>query len=160
MRQTKQTPFSPRLSLQRLTKKSFGLNNLLKQASKRTSLTDQFNHSIPNLFINKFEVNGIINKVLILTCNSAALMTRFQVNKNDVIQNFNQKIKPQEIINIKVKVRPKQFYPDINFQQKNDTTASNKKLSKKNAQILFEEAEHTDDQKLKDILKRLAQNSD
>jgi len=87
-------------------------------------------------------------------------MTRFQVNKNDVITQFNQKIKPQEIVNIKVKIRPKQFYPTINLQQKNDATATNNKLSKKNAQILFEEAEHTDDLKLKNILKRLAQNSD
>jgi len=160
MRQTKQTPFSPRLSLQRLTKKSYGLNNLLEQASQRTSLTDLFNNSVPALFINKFEVNGITNKILILTCHSAALMTRFQVNKNNVITTFNQKIKPQEIIDIKVKVRPKQFYPEINLQQKNDDSASYKKLSKKNAQILFEEAEHTDDLKLKDILKRLSQNSD
>jgi len=167
MRQTKQTPFSPNIGLQRLTKKSHGLRLLLKQASKRNTLTEIFDSSVASLFVGKFEVNGISDQILTLTCPSAALMTRFQCNKAQVINQINIRIAPQKIQNIKIKVRPRQFIQNLkpNSSDNNGriadapTTQTKNKISKKNAQILHEEAEHTDDIKLRNILNRLADHS-
>ena len=166
MQQPKQQPFAPRLSLKRLTSRCQNLRILLQQASKHSSLTDLLNASVPELFKNQFQVNAIEQNTLILTCHSAALMTRFRFKQQDVINQFNQKIRPKHITNIKIKIRPKQRSPNPNkasqttSTQTTSTQTTLRTLSKKNAQILHEEAEHTDDIKLKNILLRLAKHSD
>jgi len=160
MRQPKHKALAPRLSLQRLTSRSHGLRILLQQASQHNSLTDLLNNSVPEMFKNQFQVNAIEQQTLILTCHSASLMTRFRFKQQDIITQFNQKIRPKHIDNIKIKIRPKQRNtgPDTPHSR-NKTQTTQRTISKKNAQILNEEAEHTDDIKLKNILLRLAKHS-
>jgi len=112
------------------------------------------------MFKNQFQVNAIEQQTLILTCHSASLMTRFRFKQQDIITQFNQKIRPKHIDNIKIKIRPKQRNtgPDTPHSR-NKTQTTQRTISKKNAQILNEEAEHTDDIKLKNILLRLAKHS-
>ncbi len=150
-RQPKLKQLAQALNAQKITNRSSELSSLLRRASKLQTLSDAFNDSVPSLFKNKFQVNSIQNKILILTCHSASLMTRLQFNKSTIINQFNYQIKPNYITDLKIKVRPGQF--------KKTTPKINKTLSKKNAQILNEEAELTKDKKLKAILFQLAKHA-
>jgi len=163
MRQPKQAQFAPRLSLQRLTSNSYGLKSLLEKAKSHLSLTDLFNQSVSDLFKNKFHVNGIKGQILILTCHSATLMTRLRFHEEEIINNFNQKISPKRINAIKVKIRPQTVYNKQALSKNTEdmsepSLSQNNVLSKKNAQLLIEEAEHTNDAKLKNILLQLAKH--
>jgi hypothetical protein len=157
MRQPKQQQFAPKISLKRLTAKSNNLQSLIKQASERKSLEDILNETLPAAFKGKFMLNSFSQGVLILTCPSAALMTKFRFSQDQFLAMLNAKIHPEKVTQIKVKVRPHHMQPQKSA--KNTTQAQNR-LSKKNAQILLEEAEHTDDLKLKEVLLQLAKHSD
>ena len=150
-RQPKIKQLAPLLNVKKITSKSSGLSSLLNRASKLQSLSDVFNESVPLLFKNKFTVNCIQDNILILTCQSASLMTRLRFNKNTIIDQFNYRIKPNYITDLKIKIRPGQF--------KKTTPEFTRTLSKKNAQILSEEAELTEDKKLKAILFQLANHA-
>jgi len=150
-RQPKHKQLVQVLNAKRITARSSELNTLLKRASNLQSFSDAFNESVPALFKNKFQVNGIQNNLLILTCQSASLMTRLRFNKNTIITQFNKQIKPNFITDLKVKIRPGQY--------KKLAPKVHRTLSKKNAQILAEEAELTEDKKLKAILIQLAKHA-
>ena len=166
MRQPKQAKFAPKLNIAKLTNNSFSIRKLLNQANSRISLTDLVNDSVSALFKRKFQVNSLENHQLTLTCQSASLMTRFRFSEEDVKKQLNQRIKPDYVDKIEIKIRPKIFNQDHqkNILENNNTeyfnsqVSSQIKLSKKNAQLLLEEAEHTEDQKLKTALLRLANN--
>jgi len=147
-RQPKIKQLAPLLNAKKITNASSELSSLLNRASKLQNLSDVFNESVPALFKNKFHVNCIQDNILILTCQSASLMTRLRFNKNTIIDQFNYRIKPNYISDLKIKIRPGQF--------KKATPTITRTLSKKNAQILTEEAELTEDKKLKAILIQLA----
>lgn len=85
-------------------------------------------------------------------------MTKFRFSQTKVIEAFNQANPEQTITTIKIKVRPTNTASVT--QKKAATKQHPKQLSKKNAQILQEEAEHTDDVKLKEILLQLAKHGD
>ena len=150
-RQPKIKQLAPLLNAKKITSRSSELSTLLNRASKLQSLSDAFNESVPTLFKNKFLVNCIQDNILILTCQSASLMTRLRFNKNTIIDQFNYQIKPNYITDLKVKIRPGQF--------KKAAPTTTRTLSKKNAQILAEEAELTEDKKLKAILFQLANHA-
>ena len=150
-RQPKLKQLAQALKAQKITDRSSELSSLLRRASKLQTLSDAFNESVPTFFKNKFQVNSIQNKTLILTCHSASLMTRLQFNKSTIINQFNHQIKPDYITDLKIKIRPGQF--------KTILPKTNRTLSKKNAQILSEEAELTKDKKLKSILFQLAEHA-
>jgi len=150
-RQPKIKQLAPLLNATKITNASSELSSLLNRASKLQNLSEAFNESVPTLFKNKFHVICIQDNILILTCQSASLMTRLRFNKNTIIDQFNYRIKPNYISDLKVKIRPGQF--------KRTTPITTRTLSKKNAQILTEEAELTEDKKLKAILIRLANHA-
>ena len=150
-RQPKHKQLAQALNAKRITARSSELNSLLKRASSLQSLSDAFNESVPTLFKNKFQVNGIQDNILILTCQSASLMTRLRFNKNTIIAQFNSQIRPNLITDLKVKIRPGQY--------KKTAPKTHRTISKKNAQILAEEAELTEDKKLKAILIQLAKHA-
>ena len=156
MRQPKNQAFAPLISLQKLSQRS-DLAKLLSQASSRLSMDTLLNESLPEVFAGQFKINSLEQNTLILTCNSAKLMTRFRFIESDVIDSLNKKITPQRIQSIKIKIRP-------DASKTSSTTAGNnspaRSLSKKNAQILLEEAEHTEDKKLKEILINLSKHAD
>lgn len=150
-RQPKIKQLAPLLNAKKITRASSELSSLLSRASQLQTLSDTFNESVPTLFKNKFQVNCIQGNILILTCQSASLMTRLRFNKNTIIDQFNFRIKPNFITDLKIKIRPGQF--------NKPTQAITRTLSKKNAQILTEEAELTEDKKLKAILFQLANHA-
>lgn len=151
-RQPKIKQLAPLLNANKITRASVGLSTLLRQASQLQNLSETFNESVPDLFKNKFQVNCIQDNILILTCQSASLMTRLRFNKNTIIDHFNFRIKPNYITDLKIKIRPGQFTKA--------PTVTTRTLSKKNAQILAEEAELTEDKKLKAILFQLANHAE
>ncbi|KZZ33092.1 DciA family protein, partial [Oleiphilus sp. HI0117] len=157
MRQPKQQKFAPKISLKRLSAKSNNLQSLIKQAASRKSLEVLFDETLPSAFKGKFQINAFSQGRLTLTCSSAALMTKFRFSQEQVISMLNAKIHPERIEQIKIKVRPKGAFSN---KAPIDTPSTPKHLSKKNAQILREEAEHTDDLKLKKILLQLARHTD
>ena len=150
-RQPKIKQLAPLLNAKKITNASSELSSLLNRASKIQNLSEVFNESVPTLFKNKFHVNCIQDNILILTCQSASLMTRLRFNKNTIIEHFNYRIRPNHITDLKIKIRPGQF--------KKPTPTFTRTLSKKNAQILTEEAELTEDKKLKAILIQLANHA-
>ena len=157
MRQPKQKQFAPQISLQRLSSKSTNLQSLIRQAAQRRSLEDILNETLPAAFKEKFQLNSFSNGLLVLTCSSAAVMTKFRFSQDQFLSMLNAKIHPEKATHIRIKIRPAG-----SFQKKNAAKAMHqqKPLSKKNAQILLEEAEHTDDTKLKNILLQLAKRTD
>ena len=150
-RQPKIKQLSPLLNAKRITRASSELSSLLNRASQLQTLSDAFNESVPALFKNKFQVNCIQNNKLLLTCQSASLMTRLRFNKNTILDQFNSRIKPNYVTDLNIKIRPGQY--------KKATPVTTRTLSKKNAQILTEEAELTEDKKLKAILIQLAKHA-
>lgn len=157
MRQPKQQQFAPKISLKRLSAKSNNLQSLIKQAANRKSLEELFNETLPAAFKGKFQINSFNQGKLVLTCSSAALMTKFRFSQDQVISMLNAKIHPEKIAHINIKVRPRSSYSKENAKKPVDPQQH---LSKKNAQILLEEAEHTDDIKLKEILRQLARHTE
>lgn len=156
MRQPKQKALAPLLSLQKLSKKSTSLAKLIQLANSRQTLDDKLNQCLPDLLKSQFKVNSTDDHTLTLTCTSAKLMTRFRFMQDDILFKLNTLIAPKKIHAVQIKVRP-------NSQFKTDTSLSTiapRSISKKNAQILLEEAEHTDDLNLKNILTSLAKHAD
>jgi hypothetical protein len=159
MRQPKHQQLAPRISVKKLTARSHGISQLIKQAESRKSLTELFNDAIPEQFKNKFQINSLNDGVLVITCHSASLMTKLRFSQNKIIEQLNQKLAQSPVTSIKIKIRPK-HHQSTGLKSKTERNSGNHNLSKKNAQILTEEAEHTDDIKLKNILLRLAQHSE
>ena len=156
MRQPKNHAFAPLISLQKLSQKYSELTRLMTLAGSRLSIDELLNQCLPDFFKGQFRINSFEHNTLVLTCNSAKLMTRFRFIEDDVIRALNTKIAPQSIQQIKIKIRP-------NAEQQSSQPAKNshppRSISKKNAQILLEEAEHTEDKKLKEILISLAKHA-
>tara|TARA_R110002167_G_scaffold295648_1_gene500139 strand:+ start:481 stop:954 length:474 start_codon:yes stop_codon:yes gene_type:complete len=156
MRQPKQKALAPLLSLQKLSRESSSIASLIKLANSRQSLDDSLNRCLPAPLKGHFKVNDINNQILTLTCSSAKLMTRFRFMQDDIVSQLNTLIAPKTIHMVQIKVRPNiQFKPE-----QNKPKAISRHISKKNAQILLEEAEHTEDQNLKNILTSLAKHAD
>lgn len=156
MRQPKQQALAPLLSIKKLSQKSYNITSLIQQAENRQSLDDLINQCLPELLLGHFKANHIQENTLTLTGNSAKLMTRFRFIQDEVLAKLNSLISPQEVLSIQIKVRP-------SSQLKPTHPSSNsplRRISKKNAQILLEEAEHTTDQNLKKILTSLAKKAD
>ncbi|MFV1871763.1 MAG: DciA family protein [Oleiphilus sp.] len=156
MRQPKKHALAPQISLQKLSQKSNSIANLIKLANSRVSLDDKLNQCLPDIYKHHFRVNSLSEGTLTLTCDSAKLMTRFRITQQDTISRLNKLISPQNIDTIKIKVRPASGF---NTQKAHSETLT-RNISKKNAQILLEEAEHTNDQSLKNILTNLAKHAD
>lgn len=148
-RQPKHQALSDKLKLERLTKRSPELANLLKQASRLQSLDSDFEFSLPPALKKQFKVNGIENGHLIVTCHSAAMATRFRMSQKAVLQKLVSRT-GLKITSIKIKIRPQ-----IERKAQN---RNKQRLSQKNAQLLLSEAGHTDDEKLKNILIKLAKS--
>jgi hypothetical protein len=156
MRQPKQKALAPLLSLQKISRKSNSLANLMQLANNRQTLDDLLNQCLPELLKSHFKANSINGQILTLTCSSAKLMTRFRFIQDEVLLKFNSLIAPNTVHTIQIKVRP-------NMQIKTETPQPKtipRHISKKNAQILLEEAEHTEDQNLKNILTSLAKHAE
>lgn len=156
MRQPKQKALAPLLSLQKLSQKSNSIASLIQLANNRQSLDDSLNQCLPDPLKGHFKANSIHEQTLTLTCSSAKFMTRFRFIQDDILSKLNTLITPNKVQMIQIKVRPNiQFKPE---QIKPKAIARH--LSKKNAQILLEEAEHTEDQNLKNILTSLAKHAE
>lgn len=156
MRQPKTHPLAPLISLNRLSQKSFSIANLLKLANNRQSLDTLLDQHLPELYVGHLKVNSFHDGKLVLTCSSAKLMTKFRFIQDQIIESLNTQLTPKKISSIQIKIRP-----NINTntpKQKTETTQ--RSISKKNAQILLEEAEHTEDQNLRKILTILANHAD
>ena len=156
MRQPKNHAFAPLISLQKLSQKSSELTRLMSLAGSRLSIDELLNQCLPDFFKRQFRINSFEHNTLVLTCNSAKLMTRFRFIEDDVIRVLNVKIAPQSIQQIKIKIRPN---ADQQSSQPVKNSQTPRSISKKNAQILLEEAEHTYDKKLKEILISLAKHA-
>ena len=156
MRQPKQHALAPLLNQQRLSQRSKSIANLVQMANSRQTLDNLLDQCLPDILKKQLKANNINESNLILTCNSAKLMTRFRLIQDDVLSKLNKLIAPNKILTVQIKVRP-------NIQINPDTTKTKgiqRSISKKNAQILLEEAEHTVDQNLKNILINLAKHAD
>ena len=155
MRQPKTSPLSPLISLNRLSQKSFSIANLLKLANNRQSLDTLLDRHLPELYKGHLKVNSFHDGKLVLTCSSAKLMTRFRFVQDQIIESLNSEILSEKILSIQIKIRP-----NINSNTtKPNPEQTQRNISKKNAQILLEEAEHTEDQektviKIKSVKKK------
>jgi len=155
MRQPKTSPLAPLISLNRLSQKSFSIANLLKLANNRQSLDTLLDRHLPELYKGHLKVNSFHDGKLVLTCSSAKLMTRFRFVQDQIIESLNSEILSEKILSIQIKIRP-----NINSNTtKPNPEQTQRNISKKNAQILLEEAEHTEDQNLRKILTTLANHA-
>jgi hypothetical protein len=156
MKQPKNHAFAPLISLQKLSQKSSDLSRLIKLAGSRLSIDELLNQCLPELFKGEFQINSFEQNTLVLTCSSAKLMTRFRFIEEDVINTLNASLAPQQVKHIKIKVRPRLGNP----KEKGSVALKHRSLSKKNAQILLEEAEHTEDKKLREVLINLSKHAE
>lgn len=156
MRQPKQRQLAPLISLKKLSNRSQTIRSLIKQAETRTSFEEVLDDVLPPVFKGKFQILSTEGGTLTLSCPSASLMTKFRFSLNTILNDLNTRISPRRISNIRIKIRPS----TLGQNQKKKPKTKKHTISKKNAQILKEEAEHTDDEKLKDVLLRLAEHSE
>lgn len=152
MHQPKQKSFAPIISLQNLSQRSNSLSTLLAQANARLSLDDIIEQCLPDKFKGHFKVNNLVTDTLVLTCHSAKLMTQFRFIESDVMDKVNRLISPKKIQTIKIKIRPN----SLSTTETPNEKVTHRSISKKNAQILLQEAEHTEDKKLRNSLIKLA----
>ncbi len=156
MRQPKKHALAPLISLQKLSQNSNSIANLIQMANNRKTLDDTLNQCLPIHLKDQFKANSLNDCALVLTCSSAKVMTKFRFVQDEVLSHLNELLAPHKILSIQIKIRPNlQFKPELN-----DTKKPCRTISKKNAQVLLEEAEHTVDQNLKNILTNLAKHAD
>lgn len=148
--QPKQKPLAKLLSASNIPGRSRELGSLIKLAEQLQTLDSILNESVPALYKNQFQANGIKNRTLTITCHAASLATRLRVDKQTIIANMNDRLPHSLIQDIHIRIRPASF--------KNNSGSAERTLSKENAQMLLEEAEQVDDKNLKEILVRLAQH--
>lgn len=151
-RQPKHKSLANALSLEKLTSQSGDLENLIQKANQLQQFADIVNQCFPPLFKGKLQINGLNQGTLILTSPSAALATRFRMNQNEVLALLRQRMPRHPVHEIKIRIRPNKVRQE---QPKAKPT-----LSKENALILKEEAGHTNDKRLRDVLTKLAMHAD
>lgn len=149
-RQPKKSSLSPLLSLTKLTARSNELSSLIAKAEQLDTFDARFEHALPKPLRGHFNVNSIDSTHLTITTTSAALATRCRMSQQQILATLNRQL-GLELRQIKIKIRPK---PVASMQAQNLRT-----LSTENAQILKAEAEQTKDEKLKDVLNRLASHA-
>ncbi len=125
----------------------------MSMASSRIPLEVTIKEALPEQFKDKLIFTQLHDDMLIFTCHSAKIMTQFRFFQDEVIASLNRTLSPRRIKTIKIKIRPN------NLSTPRSKIEVKRTLSKKNAQILLEEAEHTEDSELKDILITLAKHS-
>lgn len=149
--QPKLQPLAEALSANKIPSRAPGIASLIKQAEQLQDLNALFNACIPERFRNHFQTNGIDHQMLVLTCHSASVATSLRMHKNAILKQLNDQLKAKPIIDLKIKIRPK--------QHGKSSAEAGRTISKKNAQFLLEEAGHTLDQQLRAVLIKLAQRS-
>lgn len=154
MRQPKQSTLSPLISLKTISSKSQTLIELLSIAESRQSIDALLDSCLPALLQQHFKVSSLSENKLVLTCNSAKLMTKFRQIQDETIAKLNSLIHPKKVDLIQIKIRPSQMMSTYQSEK-----ATLRQISKKNAQILLEEAEHTTDQNLKKALTNIANHA-
>ena len=150
-RQPQKKPLSQALSLSKLTGSSDELHTLMSHANSLGKLSAAFEHCLPKQLQEKFQINSLEKQKLTITCQSAALATRFRLLQNRLIQALSKELNSR-IDTIQIKIRPTRFSAKVQLTER--------KLSKENAQLLQTEAEQTTDKRLKEALSKLARRCD
>lgn len=150
-RQPKRHRLSNALSLDKITAQSGELESLIQKANQLANFTSIVNDSLPDFLKDKLMVNGLQNGALILTSPSASLATRVRVSQQEILSKLHLAMPRHRISTIKIKIRPGKF--------RKKPPITKRTLSKENAQLLREEAGRTQDQKLRDVLAKLADHA-
>ena len=146
-RQPKRRPLAEALSLSKLTECSSDLSRLLTQAENLNRFELIFEQLLPDFLKGQLHINYIDQHGLVITCASATLATRFRMTERQIVERLNRQT-GLSIRKVKLKIRPK------SLQKANIETK--RTISKRNAQLLESEAGHTQDDKLRQVLLRLA----
>jgi hypothetical protein len=149
-RQPKKSSLSPLLSVTKLTAGSRDLRQLIAKAEQLSTFDEHFEHALPKPLRGHFKVNGLNNNQLTITATSASLATRCRMSQQQILATLNRQL-DLKLSQIKIKIRPKSLT--------HPSPQTFRTLSTENAQILITEAEQTKDEKLKEMLMRLASHA-
>ncbi len=134
-----------------LTKRKTSINRLFRQAQAVIRLEALLNPLLPELLRGKFKVANIQSDALVLITESAALATRFRFSQGEILAILAKTPGFQRIKQIRVKIRPNRHFRP---RQKKALH-----ISRENAQLLVEEAGHTQDDNLRKVLLKLASHA-
>lgn len=149
--QPKQKRLSSLIELEACTQRSSDVKRLIQIAETLGDLDQLFSEALPEKLRGAFAVNTLKQGVLSVTCHSASLATRFRLEQAQILKRFNMRSR-QQAKRIDIRIRPSR---SANKPQQSRRSM----LSNANAQLLCNEADHTEDQKLKRALERLARNA-
>lgn len=126
------------------------LNRLFQAARERGEEEAQALASLPAGLAEKCRYGGFCDDELTLIVPHAALATRLRYQQYEILQTLRQDERFRNAWRIRTRVAPP------HFQRQAEPTK--RSLSNKNAQLLEEEAGHTKDEGLRNILLKLARH--
>lgn len=126
------------------------LNRLFQVARERAEEEERVLGSLPAGLAEKCRYGGFSDGELTLIVPHAALATRLRYQQYEILQILRQDERFRNAWRIRTRIAPPHFH------RKADPIK--RTLSNKNAQLLEEEAGHTKDEGLRDILLKLARH--
>ncbi|MBZ2167170.1 MULTISPECIES: DUF721 domain-containing protein [Marinobacter] len=125
-----------------------GLNELLKKAELHRQAESQVLEAIPPELAQGTRFVSCHEGELILSAENASKASRIRFRQHEIMEKVRANELFQYVWKLKVKVAPPRF---------SERPAHKKEpLSKENARLLKEEAGHTKDKKLREVLEKLA----
>ncbi|MAL99895.1 DUF721 domain-containing protein [Hydrocarboniclastica marina] len=126
------------------------LNQLFAAAQRRAQEETEVLACLPEQFRKKCRFGGFSNGELTLVVAHSALATQLRYQQYDILQAIRQDERFKNAWRIRTRVAPPHFLPPRQRVKR--------ALSKKNARLLEEEAGHTKDEGLRDVLLKLARH--
>jgi len=134
-----------------LTDRRSPLRQLIAQSEQLAALQKQVYRFIPAELHPQVLVAGIKEHCLLLITHSGAWAAKLRQLQGGMLRNIQQQLPELQVRGIQIKVRP-QSRPRKPVRQAN-------RLSQDNAELLLQEAEHTEHEGLKRVLRRLASHT-
>lgn len=134
-----------------LTDRRSPLRQLIARSEHLAALQQQVYRLIPGELHSQVTVAGVTEHSLLLITHSGAWAARLRQLQGGILRDVQQQLPELQVRGIQIKVRP-QSRPRKPIRQAN-------RLSQDNAELLLQEAEHTEHDGLKRILQRLASHT-
>ncbi|ARU58685.1 hypothetical protein OLMES_4690 [Oleiphilus messinensis] len=134
--------------LNEVTREQPELSRLFRIAGTMERLTGILNQAVPDVLKGSVQIRTYKDKVLSVNVPSGSSATLFRMEMQTIKTRLRNHPSFQHLSRINVKVKPD--------RQPAPKKREPMRLSKKNAQLLLEEAGHTEDKDLKYTLEKLA----
>jgi hypothetical protein len=147
---TKDSPTTP-IFHHLLRNQSSPLHRLIQQSRSLENLQTKILPCIPQELRGHVSIVGVREQTLLLITDAGIWAAKLRQQQQEILGGLERCARELGIHSINVKVRPKHEVPK--------TPRYARRLSKENAQLLREEAEHTTDEGLARVLRSIASHT-